>query len=1092
MLGFCVRTCAALVSLTILVAFVLSLLIGTNLDLPGWARERIAARIDRVLDGLTINFGDIALVVNEGLRPRVSLRDVVIRDTDGVTVLQLSDLRASLAMRPLLRGQVQPKSIALNGGRATIRRHPDGTFALLLENEAAAVEGASNAGGLVEAVDDVFLRPAFSALTEVSMSDLTLSYVDGRSSRHWTADGGSLLLRRADNALRVNSHFTVLSGGATAATVEMNYDSVLGSSEAAFGVRIQELSARDVASQSVALGWLTVLDAPLSGALRGSIDGDTNLGEINATLQIGQGSLQPTDGTRPIPFDGAQAYIRYDPDHQNVTFDQLSVKSPWISGAIEGHAYVTQVTAGRLREMNGQFSFRDLKINPIGAYAEPLALNATTDLRIELDPFRLTLGQLYISEGDSQFWLKGQLDAEPNGWRLAVDAQADQITPERVVELWPSVLAPKPRVWVDQNMHDGLIYDVDFALRRAPEAQPSIYGDFRYSDMSIRFLKSMPPIRGASGQATLADNRLVTTTESGMIDAVEGGTVEVAGTSFIIPDLTIKPLTPAIARVRAAGSATSFLSLLDQPPLNVMSKAGLPVDLADGAVAATGTISFPMAPRVEFDQISFHVSGQIEGAETSILVPDHVLRAKDLSLYADQGEIRIGGSGTFSGVPGDFNWRQPIGKPEPQVGSVTGSIEVSEQLLDVLEVDLPPGSVSGQSEAEFSLTLGGGEPPSLTARSDLQGVGLALPEVGWRKRPNSTGRFELEAQLGPTPEISRISLNAAGLRAEGRIDLDPEQSGRDVTRLSRVSIGDWLNTSVTLAGRGPGLPPNLSISGGRLNLDDAPFGKSGAGDGGTIKVALDRLEISDGLSLTNFRGEFQNNAGLKGPFTGKVNGGAAVTGTVAPYGSGVEIRIRSADAGGVLRSAGIIREGHGGDLDMRLIPGKDGDRFEGTMRITNLRIKDGPAIAALLNAISIVGLLDEMAGQGILFTEVEARFGITPKGITIYQSSAVGPSIGASMDGMINVQSGRLNLQGAVTPVYFLNQVGGALTRKGEGLFSFSYRLEGTVDDPQVRVNPLSVLAPGTIRDVFRKPAPVDPNAPKRRTRPRPPTAEER
>jgi hypothetical protein len=47
------------------------------------------------------------------------------------------------------------------------------------------------------------------------------------------------------------------------------------------------------------------------------------------------------------------------------------------------------------------------------------------------------------------------------------------------------------------------------------------------------------------------------------------------------------------------------------------------------------------------------------------------------------------------------------------------------------------------------------------------------------------------------------------------------------------------------------------------------------------------------------------------------------------------------------------------------------------------------------------------------------------------------------------------------------------LTRRGEGLFGFNYRLRGTADDPQVSVNPLSILTPGMFRDIFRRPPPV-------------------
>ncbi|MCV6584607.1 MAG: DUF3971 domain-containing protein [Marinibacterium sp.] len=1077
----CVRAIATLVSLTVLAAFVLSLFIGERIEVPQWVRDRVAHRIEQHLDGMSVDFGDISFVVDQGLRPSVTLRDVELRDPDGVPVLHLADLRASIAMRPLLDGQVQPKRISLSGARLAIRRHADGTFVLLLENRDRAVEQGQGAGGLVEGIGNVFLEPVFAALTEISMHDLIVRYEDGRSGRSWTADGGSLLLTRSGDDLSVSSQASILWGGASAGTIEINYDSQLGTSEAAFGIRIEELPARDFASQSVAIGWMSVLDAPLSGAVRGSIDDSGDLGEISATLQVGAGNMQPTGGTRPIPFDGAQAYLTYDPVHQRLEFDQLTVQSDWVSGSMDGHAEITRITDGALREMIGQVTFRDLHVNPAGAYETPLALDASADLRLELDPFRVTLGQMHVDEGNSQFWVTGKLDAEDAGWRLAIDAQLNQITPERLVTLWPSMLAPKPRLWVGRNISDGVIYDVDFALRRNPAERPEIYTDFRYSDMSVRFLKTLPPIRGAAGQATVVQDRLVTTADRGLITPDQGGPVNIGGTSFIIPDLSIKKAAPGIVRVAAVGNVTAFLSLLDEPPLEVLKGAGLPVDLAQGLARATGTLSLPLADRVTFDQIRFHVDGALTDLASDVLVPGQQLRAARLKLFADQDAIRISGPGEMSGVAGDFEWRQPIGSKTPQRSTVTGTAALSPRLTEALKLDLPPGALKGAAEARFTLGLGAGQPPLLRAWSDLRGLALSLPDLGWRKRADRAGQFEIDATLGDAPDVSRLILKAPGLDIEGAINVDPAGAGRDVTRLSRVVVGNWLNTRVTMRGRGRGRAPSLDLSGGRLDLDGAPFGQGGsqAGDGERIDATLDRLEIADDLYLAGFRASLTNGATLTGPFSGTVNGAAPVTGTlrISPAGKGDLIHVTAADAGAVLRAAGIAPQGYGGQMDLKLVPQTGSDRFEGHLRITGMQVRDGSTMAALLNSISVVGLIDELEGSGIVFSEIDIRFGLTPRGVEIYKGSAVGPSVGLSMDGRVNFETGRIDIQGAITPAYFLNQVGSVLTRKGEGLFSFSYRLSGPMAKPKVSVNPLSLLAPGMVRDVFRGPAPQDPNA---------------
>jgi len=212
-----------------------------------------------------------------------------------------------------------------------------------------------------------------------------------------------------------------------------------------------------------------------------------------------------------------------------------------------------------------------------------------------------------------------------------------------------------------------------------------------------------------------------------------------------------------------------------------------------------------------------------------------------------------------------------------------------------------------------------------------------------------------------------------------------------------------------------------------------------------------------------------------------VNGGTAVTGEVVPSGGFSAIQIRSEDAGGVFRSANILRKAYEGNITLTLTGREEG--FWDTLDVMNTRVKDGSAIAALLNSVSLVCLIDEMAGQGNYFSRVSAQFALTSDRVTVYESSAEGPSIGSSMDGIYNLSADRLNMQGVLTPAYLINGVGRVLTRPGEGLFGFTYTLIGLASNPSVLVNPLSVLTPGLLREVFREAPPQEDGVPERRRR---------
>lgn len=120
-----------------------------------------------------------------------------------------------------------------------------------------------------------------------------------------------------------------------------------------------------------------------------------------------------------------------------------------------------------------------------------------------------------------------------------------------------------------------------------------------------------------------------------------------------------------------------------------------------------------------------------------------------------------------------------------------------------------------------------------------------------------------------------------------------------------------------------------------------------------------------------------------------------------------------------------------------------------------------------------------MAGAGIQFASIDGRFRVDPDKVTVYEGSAVGPSMGLSVDGTVDTEQRTLNLRGVISPVYLLNVIGSVIsTRKGEGLVGFNYTLTGSMTSPQVWVNPLSGLAPGFLRDFLREPAPKAPPVP--------------
>uniref|UniRef100_UPI003A8D4FD7 AsmA-like C-terminal region-containing protein n=1 Tax=Celeribacter sp. TaxID=1890673 RepID=UPI003A8D4FD7 len=229
-------------------------------------------------------------------------------------------------------------------------------------------------------------------------------------------------------------------------------------------------------------------------------------------------------------------------------------------------------------------------------------------------------------------------------------------------------------------------------------------------------------------------------------------------------------------------------------------------------------------------------------------------------------------------------------------------------------------------------------------------------------------------------------------------------------------------------------------------------------------------QVTDSQSLTGVSANLTQSGGLRGTFAGQLNGKAAVSGTLAPGRYGPTVTLTSRNAGRAVEAAGLLDKGAGGTLAMTLTSLPEDDSYAGAVTITNIRAQSAPELAELLSLISVVGLLDQLAGgQGILFTSTEARFTIKPGRVLIHSASAEGPSLGISLDGIFDTAASTMDLQGVISPVYFLNGIGQVVAKKGEGLFGFTFNLTGASDAPKIAVNPLSILTPGALRGIFRK-----------------------
>ena len=229
--------------------------------------------------------------------------------------------------------------------------------------------------------------------------------------------------------------------------------------------------------------------------------------------------------------------------------------------------------------------------------------------------------------------------------------------------------------------------------------------------------------------------------------------------------------------------------------------------------------------------------------------------------------------------------------------------------------------------------------------------------------------------------------------------------------------------------------------------------------------------------LDSVKGEIRSFEGLRGYAKAKLSLKSSLEIIISPNkNNGINLIVSGKDAGELLRRGKYYKNGYGG-LFKASIFYKNRMEISGSLQIEDFRIRNAPVLAQIISSASIIGLLDNLNGNGLLFTKIEGSFDYKDGELTLNNGVAVGPSLGLTMAGYerYGKEQNTVNVNGLVSPVYIINGVVKAIPligkvlggEKGEGVFGDSYKVQGNSSNPRVLVNPLSILTPGLFRNIF-------------------------
>lgn len=1035
-------------------------------------------RINDLSPEQNITVGSVRLAHGDSyLSARVFLDDISVSAPDGRVLLTLPQVSSQVEWLSLLKRDPRLYSIEVDGVLIDFVRRVDGSvvFTSPLLQDATRETGGGDGNFTA-----VLQNPLLSKLQGFQLNNAVLTYFNQRSGKFWLADEGSVVINLADDAIDLRATLALPADQDGMITKsEINFTRQLSDDFSHVQMSFENADPKDLANEFPAIDWLRVLETSVSGNLGGQLLDSGRIDDLAGVLNVGQGRVIAPPSDDIIGFNEAKVYFTYDGQEDRLELTEWSLLTSYGFFTAGGTAAMTRNENGLVSSIETELTFSDVLVSRPDLFEGPLQFSeGTAKLVIDLAPFSVDLIAGTVKDDTSVYHLSGSSFAGLEDWVNAYDLTVDRLPKEKLTSLWPVASIPKTRKWVKENILSGDIERLRGSFwNEGPKLNFTI--DFGLNKIESKFMRTMPPIQGGFGAARLTNSFLQIDLSGGTVQAPSGGTIDLAGSSLFIEDIRVRPAIGDI-HLRTRSDLNAALSLMDLPPFEYLKKVNMPTDIATGRADLTGFITVPLTKKSRPKDVIFDIDAGLSDVASDRLFAGHDLVADNLQFLADNQRASVTGNAKVDGHAIDVAWNMPIVLGQKPSSTLTADFELTPDMLDDFGITLPEGLFKGETQAELMLDMALGRPPNYELTSDTLGSAVAVPALGWRKGTKEKGQFLARGQFGDKPTVEKLSLKAAGLSAQGDVALDT-QGKFSALNLSSLKLSNWLDVSAKV------LPADqkgnrVVVDGGYIDVRKFPkAASSGQGKPTQLDVALDQLRISEGISLTSLSSAANTANGISGAFKARVNGGARVSGKMAAGKSGAQIGLASAQAGDVLRDAGVFKSLYDGDLTLKLTPVADDGGYNFAFRIKKSKLRDSGPIAELLNAISVVGLLQQLGAEGIHFENIEGFGRIQDNGIRIDRISATGASMGLTARGWYSPANKTVDFEGVVTPIYALNgsfqRIFGKIfgRHKGEGLFGFTYRAKGKADAPKISVNPLSILTPGAFREIFRADPPAPP-----------------
>ena len=873
--------------------------------------------------------------------------------------------------------------------------------------------------------------------------------------------------------------------------------------------RIDGLVPRGLAQNLTVLRALEGIDLPLSGTVVMDLDAEGTVLQARSDLEIGAGRLLLLPGLDglPLAIDQGTLAVRYSGETRRFELAPSSLKSGASRIAFEGA--VAPDSDGRqpavwrfgLNAIDGVLAAPDAQTPPMRI--ERLAVRGS----LGPEPGRIDVAQALLKLAGAEIALSGRVGGAA-GEPAILEGRIGPMPVATLKAVWPASMAPRARAIAVEGLTKGTIKSGSFRIVSAEKSEPGSgqgsgnSADRKMSltleaaDLEVEAQRGFPALEVPRALLRVEGTSLELTVPDASIAAAGNRRIVFKGGRATIVDLD-RPRPVAEIAVRAQGPLAGVLDLLERQSLAPV-KIGIPLASIEGKTDTQLRLTLPLGAPLNPAEIKLEGRARITEGRVKDVVGAHDITGASVTIDANDKGLELKGEMLIAGVlaklKGAWLAASPDGRQPPL--SITARVDTADRNQLGLDLD---DLVQGEVPIELIVQRGTGDDLKLHVVADLSAAELMLDELQWRKPVGRPAKLEFDVGKGRQPktlELQNFKVSGENIAVDGWVAIGPDNKPREYY-FPEFSLNVVTNLEVQGTLR-PDRVWDVKAHGKTFDARDLfrsffAFGQEPPKPVRKNKPGIDlsaEIDTVLGINDTTLRqvkikAQKRSEKLIALELKGTLEGGQPLHAQMRPEpGRPRTLNADTPDAGQALKLIGFYPNMVGGKAQVEIdLDGRGAVEKTGRIKVRNFKVLGDTVVAEVLQnadegrpAIEAGNRQRRLVREQFDFERFDAAFAVGNAQLVIENAVALGPLIGASIGGKIDFKSQRMQLGGTYVPLSGLSRfvgqipvIGQILTGpRGEGVLGITFAIQGAIAEPQVIVNPLSIVGLGIFREIFQ------------------------